>query len=243
MSHHDSDLQITAPLEIRSILRLLNERSPLIHLQVPNQQAGILTTVLRVDEQTHTLIIDRASEEDLNQRLLRADTLSLDAQLDGVRVFFSVQKAQACLFEDKPALEIPFPQSITRVQRREHFRIDIPLSDVAICTLQMPTAPYKLKLNIRDISSGGLSLLDHAHVLTDSLGCVFEHCLLELQDLPPMRISIKVVRAVPEQLANEKQALRVGCEFTHISNQDRIVLQRYIGQLERKAIARQRGLD
>src|SRR5690606_22609429 len=96
MSLHDSDLQITAPLEIRSILRLLEERSPLIHLQVPNQQAGILTTVLRINEQTHTLIIDRASEEDLNQRLLRADTLSLDAQLDGVRVFFSVQKAQAC---------------------------------------------------------------------------------------------------------------------------------------------------
>ena len=243
MSHHDSDLRITAPLEILSILRLLQERSALIHLQVPNQQVAIITTVLHINEQTNTLIIDRASEDDLNQRLLQADNLSLDAQLDKVRVFFSVEKAQACLFEGKPALEIPFPQSITRVQRREHFRIDIPLSDVAICTLQMPTAPYKLKLNIRDISGGGLSLLDHVHVLTNSLGCIFEHCLLELPDLPPLRISMKVVRTVQEQLANEKQALRVGCSFTHISNQDRIVLQRYIGQLERKAIARQRGLD
>lgn len=243
MSHHDPDLQITAPLEILSVLRSLEERNTLIHLHVPGRQLAIITTVLQIDSDKQTAIIDNASEDDLNNRLLRASSLSMEAQLDKIRILFSVNGVRACMFDGKPALEIPFPDSITRLQRREYYRIDIPLSDTATCAMQLPVQPYTLKLSIRDISCGGLSLLDQDHVLEKSLGTVFEYCTLQLPEQPPLKLSMKVVRAVPEKLANEKVILRVGCAFINISNPARMQLQRYVSQLERKAIARQRGLD
>ena len=243
MSYSDTDLQITSPLEIVSILRSLHDRNTLIHLHVPGRQLAIITTVLQIDSDAEILVIDNASEDELNARLLSAESLSMEAQLDKIRILFTVRSVRACMHEGKPALAVPFPEGITRIQRREYYRIDIPLTEPANCTLQLPTHPFTLKLSIQDISGGGLGLLDHDHVLENMLGSVFEYCTLRLPDQPDVKLSLKIVRAVSEKLANEKMALRVGCEFVNISNAASMQVHRYVSQLERKAIARQRGLD
>src|SRR5690606_6908140 len=158
-SEHDEDPSLlTAPLEIRPILRTVRRRAALVRMYVKgNPDLSIMTTVLAFDEETGRVIVDCSPDNDLNQRLLKADHVIFDTQIDRININFTASGLQACTHDNLPALSFPLPPAIRRVQRREFYRVDIPMGEPASCTIPIVEpgkAPRRAVVRMKDISAG-----------------------------------------------------------------------------------------
>jgi c-di-GMP-binding flagellar brake protein YcgR len=165
-----------------------------------------------------------------------------ETNLDKVRIQFSVQQITACLQDGRPALRAPFPESIRRVQRREYYRVEVPVTEPAWCTIPMPQGKI-VKLEIKDISAGGISVLDNSHLLDTSEDMLYKDCRLELPETGTVVADLQIKRSLHETLSNDKKIHMLGCRFHDLSNPMNFMVQQYIGKLERKLNAKRRGFE
>ncbi|MGP1614322.1 MAG: flagellar brake protein, partial [Pollutimonas bauzanensis] len=188
---------VTSRLEIQSLLRSIEEKKALLRMHVEGRSVAIITTILEIEPDGNTLIVDNSADEDFNRRISSAEKVSFETNLDKVRIQFSVHRVSPCLQDNLPALRIPFPESIRRVQRREYYRVDIPVSEPALCTLSIADgkgARKDVKLQIQDISAGGVSILDNEHLLDNSLGTIYKDCTLDLPEAGTVVTGLQIKR-------------------------------------------------
>ena len=242
MSHSDDPFLVTSPLGIRSILRTLVVQKTLIHMRLERHGQAIITTLLHVDDAHDHLIIDAAADATFNQRIAQAPRLHFEAQVDQIRIQFHTNAAIPCVFEQRDAFQLPYPDALRRIQRRDHFRIDIPVSAPLFCTIPQKKDP-DLVLPVKDISAGGIALLDREERMTQSEGSVLRQCVLDLDHVGPVTINLRIRRIEDRILGDDKATRVVACEFEALDRSDGIKIQNYIGRLERMLNARRRGFD
>src|SRR5690606_10979837 len=117
-----------------------------------------------------------------------------------------------------------------------------PVSMPLICDVRIKGG-HTLMLPVKDISAGGLALLDPGKDLTDGVGDVLRRCSLDLDDAGTVVTDLKVRRISDPQIAGSATARVVACEFHNLSAPGHIIVQKYIGQLDRLLNARRRGFD
>lgn len=240
----DSDpFLVTSPLGIKSILRALVMQRTLVRMRLDNDHQAIITTLLDVSADHGHIIVDAAADSAFNERLIQTPTVNFDAQVNGVRVQFqTVGKAQFHTFEQRDALWLPYPDALRRLQRRDHFRIDIPVSAPLFCETSLKTG-QDISLPVKDISAGGVALLDRNEDVQEPEGAVLKDCTFELDDVGTVVVNLRI-RRISHQLLGDGKATRViACQFDHPSPSDTIMVQNYIGRLERMLNARLRGFD
>lgn len=147
--------------------------------------------------------------------------------------------------DGRPALRALFPDSINRIQRREYYRVEIPVSNRAICTIPTPEnkETKQVSLEIKDISVGGISVLDNNRALDNTLHTLFRACKLDLPEAGTVVTDLQIVRSQDETLANGKPSRSLGLAFINLSNPMNFIIQQYIGKLERKLNAKRRGFE
>lgn len=242
MNDSDDPFLVTSTLGITSLLRALMMQKILVHMRLDRHDQAIITTVLDVNPEQEHIIVDAAEDATFNERLTRTGTIHFDAQVDKVRVQFSTSQARSQLFEDRNALCLPYPDALRRLQRRNHFRIDIPVSMPLFCDVSVKGGPA-LRLPVKDISAGGVALLDPGEAVTDENGDVLRRCSLELTDVGTVVTNLKIKR-ISKKTQSDSGAVRViACEFDHLSAPGNIMVQNYIGRLDRLLNARRRGFD
>ncbi len=242
MNDEDDQFLLTSRLEIQSLLRSIEEKKALLRMHVADRTVAIITTILEVDPAGSTFIVDDSADEGFNRRISDAEKVLFETNLDKVRIQFSVQKITACLQDGRPALRAPFPESIRRVQRREYYRVEVPVTEPAWCTIPMPEGK-SIKLEIKDISAGGISVLDKSHLLDTSEEMLYKDCRLELPDAGTVVANLQIKRSRQETLSNDKKVHMLGCRFHDLSNPMHFTVQQYIGKLERKLNAKRRGFE
>ena len=114
-------------------LRTLHKRKLLVNLDLLGSRQIIVTSVLMVNEAKSTLILDSARGDALNQELMSGKGAEFVAQLDGVSISFATGPVTWCKYEGLPALRIALPTSLVRLQRREHFRVPMPIANPVKC--------------------------------------------------------------------------------------------------------------
>lgn len=245
MNHEDDPFLVTSKLEIQAILRSIEEKKAMLRMHVEGRTVAIITTILEIDPDSQTLFVDNSTDEDFNRRIASADKVSFETNLDKVSIQFSVPRVTPCMQDNLPAMQVPFPLSVRRVQRREYYRVEVPVTEPASCTIAIPDNPAikKVTLNIKDISAGGISVLDNSHVLDNALGTIYKDCQLELPDAGTVITSLRIMRSLDETLSNGKETRLLGCKFFELSNPMNFIIQQYIGKLERKLNAKRRGFD
>lgn len=244
--HDEEDpFLVTSTLEIQSLLRSIEDKGAMLRMQIEGRTVAIVTTILEVDGDTRTMVVDNSADDDFNRRITSAEKVTFETNLDKVRIQFSVSQVTPCLQDNLPALQVPFPESIRRVQRREYYRVDVPVSEPAWCTIVLPAAEggKTVKLDIKDISAGGISVLDNDHVLNNEMGTVYADCRLDLPDAGTVVSSLRIMRSLDEKLNNGKETRLLGCKFFNLSNPMNFIVQQYIGKLERKLNAKRRGFE
>lgn len=237
-SAHTSIYALTSELDILGVLRSLATEQRLIHMRAPSGQGSILTTLLRIDSDKRTLIFDGSSDPGLSRQILAAERLYFEASQDGVHVNFKTGPAAACSYDDRPALRLPYPDELVRVQRREAFRVATPAGNPVVCTIPLEDGPIKLPLE--DLSSSGLGALDAANQMTGTIGQVFKGCTLALPGSGPMEVTLRLVHIREFERAN-KQLRSLGFAFEGLRGPALARVQRYVSTLEREALARNRG--
>lgn len=228
---------LTSPSEIIGVLRTIVRSRAMLQLRVPPSVASVVTALLHVD--AGALVLDNPGEA-LMRRIVRAEQVILETSLDQVRVHFRLAGIEPHVHEGREALRARLPTHVLRMQRRDAFRVPTSAARPVLC--RIPVDGREVALPLDDIGAGGVGLFDDAGALPHARGAVIKGCRIDLPDVGPVTVDLRVMQAREIELPNGKVRHRLGCCYDGDLGRAQQTIQRYVSQLEREAIARRRGL-
>jgi c-di-GMP-binding flagellar brake protein YcgR len=238
------DYEVESRREIVALLRQISEKNQLIRVLIKGEADVCVTSLLAVDPDSNTVIIDRSISHEQNARIVAASKVMCETSLDKIRILFSLEGLRETRFEGSVALSADIPPTLIRLQRREFYRMPTPVTSPVRATIPLPaelgggTAVFPLA----DISCGGIAILDNKHQLGTTIGDTFPNCRIELPEIGPVTTSLQIRNSLDLTLLNNKTNRRLGCQFIDISRGNLAAVQRYITKLERERNARLAGL-
>lgn len=241
-----SPYQVHSPREVISLLRGISDHKQLVRLLINGGSEAIVTSILHIDEASDSVILDCAQSGLANQRIIESDNLSFETVLDNIRILFFSTQAESCQFEDLPALRIAIPDSLIRLQRREHYRIPTPIANPLRCTIQIPHEANgitsKVVVPLQNVSGGGIAMIDEHHLLDNTVGRNYNDCQIDLPGGTLIVATLQIRNSQEITLPNGKTIRRLGCLFVALPQTMMTAVQRYITKLERERNARETGM-
>jgi len=224
----DDRFRIHSRMEIVGLLRSVSAHRELVTVQFGGAQDFIVTAVLAVDHDAEEVVFDYGADESAMQRLLRAERLRVATQLDHVRISFNAGAAAAVSFEGGAAFRTGLPDSVLRLQRRDSYRLKIPLGRPLVCQVPPAGDGAPLAIKVRDISVCGVGLTDYPTSFVVAAGQVLAGCRINLPELGSLVADLEVMHAVGGEVR------RCGCRFRNLPLAMANLIQRYITKVERE---------
>lgn len=239
-----SEFLLHARGDILFVLRSLMEQSSLISAYLDTGSDFFLTTLLACGDDE--IFLDIGNEDDINEKVLKAEKLVCITSLDRVRVQFILRRVAPAMQGSKPAFRAALPDALLRLQRREYFRLPAPLAQPLKCDLPLKClADGKVTVvptRVLDISGGGLAVHTPADAYEFFVGMEIPRCRLDLPGVGLITPSLRVSSIFEVNLVNNTRGKRAGCQFIHMPGTMNNLVQRYIINLERARKARETGL-
>ena len=235
------DYTVESRREIIALLRGIREKKQLVRLAVMGESDVCVTSVLDVDPDTDSLLLDSSVDRAQNRRMTEAKRVAFESSLDKIRIMFDSETLSETTYEDRPALRMDIPETLIRLQRREFYRMETPVSNPVKVSVKTSLGETFV-LPLADISCGGIAILDNQHQLGDGIGETIENCVIDVPEIGNVTTSLQVRNYIEMTLLNGKTNRRVGCQFVNISRGNLAAVQKYITKLERERNARLAGL-
>lgn len=227
--------------EILFVLRSLLEHVAQITVFFNEGKDLLLTTVVAVSDDR--LIIDYGASAEMNRKAVTVDKLFCVASLKKVRIQFLLRGLTEVTYEGRPAFQAKLPTDLLRLQRREFFRLTMPITRPLRC--KMPVAvdggEQTIEVNVVDISGGGLAIA-LPEGFDFEAGQEFTRCRIELPEVGTITATIAVRNQFEITLRSGGQVRRAGCEFVKLAGPMLTLVQRYIIKVERERKARESGM-
>lgn len=240
-----SRFQVRSRREIISLLRTVGARNQLVRMQANHGADSVVTSILEVDDDNGIVIIDCAPSASTNQRVLESEDIAFETVLENIRILFFTSHAESCTHDGRPALYIPIPESVIRLQRREYYRVSTPVSNPVRCSIPVPGADggpaTAAVVPLHNVSGGGIAVVDEKKQIPNTIGTTFTKCRL---DLPggAVEVTLRLMNSRDVTLNNGKNTRRLGFMFVDLPNATLAAIQRYITKLEREQNARATGM-
>lgn len=240
---NDSSYLKRNPQAIVKYLNLLIEHNCLVTINFGEGQTAFVTGLLLVDSKNNKLLFDKGADAGLNKQLLRAGSALFTSNYGGISVEFSSQKIQETSFKGQMVFAMALPESICWQERREFYRLRIPLSVSAYCEIALANQS-KLQFKMYDISIAGFSMLiepdDQEAIDLLVLDKQFTQCQLRLSASENITIDFLVCDII--QPGNKKLPhYKIGCKFTKISMLSESAIQRYMQKTQLESERKTRG--
>lgn len=244
-TENQSPYQIESRREIIALLRGFKEKNQLISMFINNGAEVFITSVLEIDDTNNVVIIDSAPSAEANQRIVEAPQVFFDGLLDRISIQFSSSRLQRTTFERRPALQMTIPSNLIRLQRRENYRINTPVSSPIkfLIPMEVDEVPQIGKFSLVDISCGGVAILDDQRILNLTVGTRYTDCQVDLPGIGLLEINLEIRNSQDLTLLNGRTTRRVGCAFLNLSSRTLATVQRYIMKLERERNAKMTGIS
>lgn len=239
------DYRVESKREIVALLRQIAEKHQLVRMLVRGEEDVCVTSLLQVDPDEGTLVLDRSIDREQHRRILQTGSVRCETTLDKIRIMFILEDLRETDFEGALALEADIPDTLIRLQRREYYRMETPVTNPVRVVIPMPPelGGGSQIFPLADISCGGIAILDSKLVLgEEAVGQTFTCCRIELPSVGPVTTNLEIRSMQDLKLLNNKTSRRLGCQFVDISRGNMANVQRYITQLERERNARKAGL-
>lgn len=238
------DFEVESRREIVALLNQIGEKHQLVRMLIKGEADVCVTTVLAVDSDTNTIIFDRSIDHQQNERILASGHVRCETTLDKIRILFTAENLRSIQFENGTAISTDIPPSLIRLQRREYYRMETPVSNPVRAIIPLPPilGGENAVFPLHDISCGGIAVLDNKLQLGAAIGTTIPGCRVELPEIGPVTVSLQVRNVLDFTLLNNKTNRRVGLQFVDISRGGLGGVQRYITKLERERNARLAGL-
>ncbi len=215
--------------EIKQKLRQLGKKNSLITLHFNDN--SMLSTVVDVLADKNLLVLDYGSDEELNQKLLDHNRAVIKTDYDGITAQFSISDIRKARLKGQASFACPIPESVLWVQRREFYRVRIPLSETVTCEL-IHGDNNRTEYPVLDISTGGIALLDHNDELELEPGNVFHNCKLTLGEHDAAYINLEIRNLTPVNPNEPSEGTRCGCAFLNLSGDFEISVQKFINMVD-----------
>jgi len=211
---------VADPTAINALLRDLARRAVLLSAMTDTRKIG-LASLLDVNPGSDAFTFEVSPGSAMVQDLLRAQTIGFLTTMDGARVKFWTHGPATPAPGRPQALRAALPPSVSRIQRREFFRLMpslIPPLKVLI-PLDPDDPGTVIETRVSDISCGGIAIVDERNRLDLQPGSRFTDCRIELPRTGIVTTGLEVCTIAGS---------RAGCRFVALSPPGAAMLQRFI---------------
>lgn len=215
--------------EIMQKLRQLGKKNSLITLHFGEQ--SMLSTVVDVLADKNLLVLDYGGDEDINQKLIKHNHAIVKTDYDGITAQFKVKDIRKARLQGKASLACTLPESVLWVQRREFYRVRIPLSEKVTCEL-IHGDNHRTEYSVLDISTGGIALFDKNDELELEPGNVFHNCKLTLGEHQAAFINLEIRNHMPINPYELSEGSRCGCAFLNLTGDFEVAVQKFINLVD-----------
>lgn len=232
--HDVSEYELTTPTETLSILRGMREAGSLITFHFNHGHDSLLTSLIEISPDGKTMIFDSGSNTEMGSKVLQTDKINCISSKEKVKVQFILNGVKAVKYEGRVAFLGNVPDSLFRLQRREHFRLTTPLANPLNANLPLQQADGSLKAVqavVFNISSGGVCLVVPGGVRL-AMDAQFSGASINLTNVGMIRFDIRVRNVYDITTSNGKILQRAGCEFIQLPGPMMKLIQRYVTQIE-----------
>ena len=218
--------------EIVAILdRLLRQRT-LVTIEFGDGHA-IVSSLLELRREARVMYFDIARDPEQNSRLFASQRLAFVTELDHIPITFETTAPSLVTRADGPAAVVGFPDALVRLQRREWFRVSLPLDPPIRCTVFDAHGNASPALAV-DLSCGGAGL-----VVDDEGGTLrragSEHeLIISLPEIGRITLDAKLSSVKPAGSSPGEPGSKVRVGFRFESDPPKLAsqIQRYVNQVE-----------
>lgn len=231
------ELRVENRTEIESLLRHLAHRRELVCLYVDESDRFGLSAIL--DVSNHRFILE-VPPGDMRSAITSAQKLLCVSRLQQVKLQFEAGDLQHVQWKGEAALSLALPTSVLRFQRRDFYRLTVPLGQPLSCFI--PTgAGDEVEISLVDISIGGIGILGYTPGVHLDNGTRYQNVRIELPDTGTIIANIEVKASFDVTLKNGIRTVRTGAQFVNLPGTVQALIQRYITRIERARISREQG--
>lgn len=238
---------IASRLEINQLLHAIMRQPALVTASIGGDDF-FLTTIVAIDDDEDYLLLECARQDEQAQRVLRKQRLLCSTSLDKIKIQFVCEMIEEVSYDGHAAFKTPLPQELVRLQRRNYYRMAVPMTapvKVALAAAEGSAegkAPAKVELNLLDISCGGIAVVAPPEVFSPELGTQYS-CTIHLPGVPALSTRVQARNGSMLRLANSKLTQRSGFQFIKLPESMLAAIQRYIMRTERERRARAARVD
>lgn len=233
------------PRDIRQVLQSLIDKRALISAHLLPRGHSFPTALIALAEDEDSLLFDGSISEAINRGIEDARQVVCVSQLDRVHVQFPLGGCVRTVVDGQIAFRAPLPERVMRLQRREFYRLQVPVSQPVRCFVPFAHGPEdveQIEMRVLDISGGGVAVEVPPDRAEFRPYREYTDCQLLLPDSDPLLVRMMVKNLFRQSLPNGREALRAGCQFTALPRGGDALIQRYIFRMERQRSARERGV-
>lgn len=121
----DDRYMVRNPHQVRHLLQAMIDQRSMINVHPDGRDQSFPSAVLEVDMQG--LVLDASPVPSINRSVETASTLLCFGQVDKVMVRFQLQDHHRVERGDHTAFEMPLPEEVYHLQRREFYRLETPV--------------------------------------------------------------------------------------------------------------------
>lgn len=235
LSDEDVDrFSIHSKREIQFILKAIAKQGHQVALYYGSRESFILTTL--VDADSGGLWFEASRNQKNNELIAKSKKFYFVSAHQNVKVQFEASQIETDIYDGMETFYMVLPHSLSRIQRREFFRLSLPIANPLKCIIPLPPPNERRSFPIVDISSGGIALTCSEDDTTLEEGKIYPNCLIPLPDNDRIEISLQVRNMFTVTKPNGDTMKRVGCKFVDMDGQTEMILQRHITQLQLQSI-------
>lgn len=228
---------ITFRREIVFYLRQLINDGERVSVTFAEGSETMLTVLLDVNEEDSALIFDWGGSAAINRKLMESKRNIFLATPQGVRNQFVTQRVWETTYKKRPAFATTIPAEYIRLQRREFFRLLLPMTQRPPCRFDAGDPPKSWEFSIVDLGLGGLGMEIPAAAVPFEIGQTIARAEIALGKAAKLTVDLQI-RFVGNVTRGNRQLCRLGCHFIKVSQAQENELQRFITQVQREERAK-----
>ncbi|MCW8919544.1 MAG: flagellar brake protein [Gammaproteobacteria bacterium] len=223
---------LTSRAAVITALNDLNRKPELITAYYDHGDKSIITTIVKVLPERDLVLLERSPSARNNEQLLAGGNTTCLGRHHDINIRFQLHDLRDARYQGEQVFAAPIPDSLLRLQRREFFRVHVPLMNPITCRFS-DSDGEELLLPLADLSLGGLGMTDTDRRFTGEVGMRLESGILTFPDNDELMEVTLQVRGIFTQGDHQTPPIqRIGCAYTDLSTERLNFLQRYIHQLQ-----------
>lgn len=171
----------------------------------------LVCSIVGLEPAQDQLYLRYDAEIEVPERLTTSKNLCYVASHDDAKVQFLSPQPHSVAFRGYPALRIPIPKMLWRLQRREHPRQNVARGQIRL--LLNFAGIGSVEAEAADISAGGIGIIHYHPQLRLEPGLVLEDCEIRIADEAPIKIKMRIQHSTPIQFPDGEIVKRSGCQF------------------------------